>query len=40
MPMILVITAVHEPVAAYLLDEAASVAAQRLPAGWELEWLL
>jgi Glycosyl transferase family 2 len=40
MPMISVITAVHEPVAAYLSHAAASVAAQRMPAGWELEWLV
>jgi glycosyltransferase involved in cell wall biosynthesis len=40
MPLISVITAVHEPVAEYLREAANSVAAQRLPAGWELEWLV
>jgi glycosyltransferase involved in cell wall biosynthesis len=39
-PLISVITAVHEPVAGYLREAADSVAAQRLPAGWELEWLV
>jgi glycosyltransferase involved in cell wall biosynthesis len=40
MPLISVITAVYEPVAEYLREAAASVAAQRLPAGWEIEWLV
>ena len=40
MPLISVITAVHQPVAEYLHEAANSVAAQRLPAGWELEWLV
>lgn len=40
MPLISVITAVHKPVEEYLLQAAASVAAQRLPYGWELEWLV
>jgi glycosyltransferase involved in cell wall biosynthesis len=40
MPLISVITAVFEPVTAYLREAAASVAAQRLPAGWDLEWLV
>jgi hypothetical protein len=40
MPLISVITAVHKPVAEYLREAANSVAAQRLPEGWELEWLV
>ncbi|MQY06145.1 glycosyltransferase [Actinomadura macrotermitis] len=40
MPLISIITAVREPVPGYLGQAAASVAAQRLPPGWELEWLV
>lgn len=40
MPLISVITAVYKPIPEYLREAAASVAAQRLPAGWELEWLV
>src|SRR5262249_2657359 len=40
MPLISIITAVHSPIAAYLSEAAAGVAAQRLPEGWELEWLV
>ncbi|GAB2824424.1 hypothetical protein GCM10027176_31160 [Actinoallomurus bryophytorum] len=40
MPLISVITAVYEPVAGYLREAATSVAAQLLPTGWEIEWLV
>jgi glycosyltransferase involved in cell wall biosynthesis len=40
MPLISVITAVHQPVEAYMREAADSVAVQRLPMGWELEWLI
>jgi glycosyltransferase involved in cell wall biosynthesis len=40
MPLISIITAVYSPVSEYLREAAQSVAAQRLPAGWELEWLV
>ncbi len=40
MPAISVITAVYQPVEEYLREAAVSVAAQRLPAGWDLEWLV
>jgi glycosyltransferase involved in cell wall biosynthesis len=38
--LISVITAVYEPVTEYLREAASSVAAQKMPAGWELEWLV
>ncbi|MBF6102162.1 glycosyltransferase [Nocardia cyriacigeorgica] len=38
--LISVLTAVHQPSAAYLPETLASIAAQELPAGWELEWVL
>src|SRR5829696_5754498 len=40
MPLVSVITAAYAPKAGYLPDTAASVAAQQLPPGWELEWLV
>lgn len=40
MPLISIITAVRAPIADYLRQAAASVAAQRLPPDWELEWLV
>jgi glycosyltransferase involved in cell wall biosynthesis len=40
MPLISVITAVLDPIAENLEEAAASVDAQRLPPGWELEWLV
>lgn len=40
MPLISVITASNQPIEAHLRAAAASVTAQRLPAGWELEWLV
>ncbi|MBF6411446.1 MULTISPECIES: glycosyltransferase family 2 protein [Nocardia] len=38
--LISVLTAVHQPSAAYLPETLASIAAQELPSGWELEWVL
>ncbi|MFC9973475.1 glycosyltransferase [Spirillospora sp. NPDC127200] len=40
MPLISIITAVRAPVPAYFQQAADSVAAQRLPSGWEYEWLV
>ncbi|WP_433467076.1 glycosyltransferase family 2 protein [Spirillospora sp. CA-128828] len=40
MPLISIITAVREPMAGHLRQAADGVAAQRLPDGWELEWLV
>lgn len=40
MPLVSVLTAVRQPVPAFLAEAAASVADQALPAGWELEWLV
>ncbi|MEU4345607.1 glycosyltransferase [Nocardia sp. NPDC023852] len=38
--LISVLTAVHQPSAVYLPQTLASIAAQTLPTGWELEWVL
>ncbi|GGQ17098.1 glycosyltransferase involved in cell wall biosynthesis [Actinomadura coerulea] len=40
MPLISIITAVRRPIPDYLRQAAAGVTAQRLPPGWELEWLV
>jgi glycosyltransferase involved in cell wall biosynthesis len=40
MSLISVITAVYEPVTEYLRKAASSVAALKMPARWELEWLV
>jgi glycosyltransferase involved in cell wall biosynthesis len=40
MPTVSVITAAYAPSAAYLRDTVASVDAQRLPSGWNLEWIV
>lgn len=40
MPTVSVVTAVYEPSARYFSECAASVEAQVLPAGWELEWVV
>ncbi|WP_210408405.1 glycosyltransferase, partial [Allokutzneria sp. NRRL B-24872] len=39
-PLISVLTAVRRPVPEFFVEAAHSVAAQELPAGWELEWLV
>ncbi|GAA1653857.1 glycosyltransferase family 2 protein [Nocardia ninae] len=38
--LVSVLTAVHQPGAAYLPETLASIEAQTLPSGWELEWVL
>lgn len=40
MPLVSVITAAYAPSADYLAETAQSVAEVRLPAGWELEWVV
>lgn len=40
MPLISILTAAYSPTAIYLPETMASVAAQELPAGWELEWIV
>ncbi|SNY52050.1 glycosyltransferase family 2 protein [Paractinoplanes atraurantiacus] len=40
MPTVSVITAAYAPSAAYLAETVASVDAQRLPHGWDLEWIV
>src|SRR4051794_35758529 len=40
MPKVSVITATHAPGATFLTDTGDSVAAQSLPDGWDLEWLV
>jgi glycosyltransferase involved in cell wall biosynthesis len=40
MPTVSIITAVHARGAAFLDETTASVAAQQLPTGWHLEWLV
>ena len=40
MPLVSVLTAVHGDRAGVLAAAGASVAAQQLPAGWELEWVV
>jgi glycosyltransferase involved in cell wall biosynthesis len=40
MPTVSVLTAAYAPSSTYLPATAASVRAQRLPAGWDLEWVV
>jgi glycosyltransferase involved in cell wall biosynthesis len=40
MPLISVITATYAPTADYLQETADSIAAQELPPGWDLEWVV
>lgn len=40
MPLISIVTAAYAPTAHYLPDTMASVAAQTLPGGWEMEWIV
>ncbi|SDM55486.1 Glycosyl transferase family 2 [Allokutzneria albata] len=40
MPLLSVLTAVRNAIPEFFAEAAASVAAQELPAGWELEWLV
>jgi glycosyltransferase involved in cell wall biosynthesis len=40
MPLISIITATYAPSAAYLTETASSIGAVRLPAGWDLEWIV
>ena len=40
MPTVSILTAAYAPSATYLATTAASVLAQRLPAGWNLEWVI
>ncbi|MDQ2583252.1 glycosyltransferase [Saccharothrix yanglingensis] len=40
MPTVSIITAAYAPKAGFLRETAASVAAQELPAGWRLEWVV
>ncbi|WP_433792697.1 glycosyltransferase family 2 protein [Actinoplanes sp. CA-252034] len=40
MPTVTIITAAYAPSAAYLAETIASVRAQEVPEGWELEWIV
>ncbi|HEY1914698.1 MAG TPA: glycosyltransferase [Streptosporangiaceae bacterium] len=40
MPLLSIVTAAHSPSAKFLPETMASVAAQELPDGWELEWMV
>src|SRR5579859_6229856 len=40
MPLLSIITAAYSPTATFLSETMASVAAQEMPDGWELEWIV
>jgi glycosyltransferase involved in cell wall biosynthesis len=40
MPLLSIITAAYSPTATFLPETMASVAAQEMPDGWELEWIV